>query len=405
MARISQGLNPGELSSLGEGEHCDGKGLYLRVTGIGGRSWIVKYQWAKKQEKMGIGSLADVGLAAARKKARAIRDHARDGINPKLQREQVSASARSAPLFKEFATEIVTAKVAGMKSQKGVAKWWRSVNVYCADLHAKQMHEITVDDVVAVLQPRWIKNPQAMRNCRSHLQHIFGAAMVKGHRNRNEINPAQWDDNLKFLLSKQPRKGKVRGSHPAMKYADVPAFMGELRAKETIGAWMLETLILTGVRTTEAIQMQWDQIDLAERKWVIPGKMMKNAMNADIPLTDTVVALLKHIKEMGLSETYVFPGLKAGTTCSNNTMLKLLQQDLKRPDVTVHGFRTSFRSWGQNETDHSRECLEFCLHHIEGGEAELAYKRGDMWEKRNAALTDWETFCNTKTAPKLKLVA
>jgi hypothetical protein len=81
MARISQGLNPGELSSLGEGEHCDGGGLYLRVTGMGGRSWIVKYQWAKKQEKMGIGSLADVGLAAARKKAKTIREQARDGVN------------------------------------------------------------------------------------------------------------------------------------------------------------------------------------------------------------------------------------------------------------------------------------------------------------------------------------
>jgi Arm DNA-binding domain len=80
MARISQGLNPRELQSLPEGEHCDGGGLYLRVTGMGGRSWIVKYQWAKKQEKMGIGSLADVGLAAGRKKASTIREQAgRDG--------------------------------------------------------------------------------------------------------------------------------------------------------------------------------------------------------------------------------------------------------------------------------------------------------------------------------------
>jgi integrase len=92
-----------------------------------------------------------------------------------------------------------------------------------------------------------------------------------------------------------------------MKYADVPVFMAELRAKETTGAWMLETLIPTGVRTTEAIQMQWDQIDLAEHKWVIPSKMMKNAMNADIPLTDTVIALLERIKEVGLSETLRVP--------------------------------------------------------------------------------------------------
>jgi integrase len=416
MARISQGLNPGELQSLPEGEHCDGGGLYLRVTGMGGRSWIVKYQWAKKQEKMGIGSLADVAMKDARKKAKAIRDQARDGINPKIHREQVSASARSAPLFKDFAKDIVTARVAGMKNDKGIAKWWRSVNVYCVDLHAKQMHEITVDDVVAVLKPRWIKNPQAMRNCRAHLQEIFGAARAKKIIPKNETNPAVWADNLKFLLGKQPRKGKVRGSHPAMKYADVPAFMAELRAKDTVGALMLETLILTGVRTTEAIQMRWNQIDLAQSRWVIPGKIMKNGLEADIPLTDTVIALLKRIKEIGLGGPNVFPGQKAGTACSNNTMLKLLKVDLGRSNVTVHGFRSSFRTWGQNETPLvdakgkptvaiAREVLELCLHHIEGSEAENAYAKGDMWEKRRVALKAWETFCNSKTAPKLQLVA
>jgi integrase len=279
------------------------------------------------------------------------------------------------------------------------------VNVYCADLHQKQVHEITVDDVAAVLAPRWIKNPQAMRNCRSHLQHIFGAAMVKGLRSRNEMNPAQWDDNLKFLRSKQPRKGKVRGSHPAMEYAELPAFMAELRQKETLGAWCLETLILTSVRTTEALQMQWGQLNLAKAKWVIPDKAMKNGMEASIPLTDTVVARLKEIKALGLPGKYVFPGQKTGKPLSNNTMLKLLQKDLKRPDCTVHGFRTSFRSWGQNETTHRRECLEFCLHHIEGGEAEIAYKRGDMWAKRMAAMKDWETFCTTRPQPQLTVVS
>ncbi|MGJ4888865.1 tyrosine-type recombinase/integrase [Bradyrhizobium sp. HKCCYLRH3099] len=396
MRKVSRALNPAELKTLPDGEHCDGNGLYLRVTGMGGRSWIVKYQWDKKQEKIGIGSLAEVGLAAARAEATKIRAKVLDKVNPKSERVATSsASVRSSPLFKEFATEIVAAKVQGMKSDKGIAKWWRSVNDYCASIHTKQIHEITVDDITAVLAPRWLKNPQAMRNCRSHLQHILGAAIVKGHRSRNEMNPAQWDDNLKFLLSKQPRKGKVRGSHPAMDYADLPSFMAELRQKETLGAWCLETLILTGVRTTEALQMQWSQINFAKRKWVIPGKAMKNGLEASIPLTDTVVARLKEIKALSLPGDYVFPGMRPGMMMSNNTMLKLLQQDLKRPDVTVHGFRTSFRSWGQNETTHSRECLEYCLHHIEGGEAELAYKRGDMLDKRRAAMKDWETFCNT----------
>ena len=168
---------------------------------------------------------------------------------------------------------------------------------------------------------------------------------------------------------------------------------------------MLEVLILTGARTTEAIQMRWSQIDFAKAKWVIPGKAMKNGLEASIPLTETVIARLKAIKELGLPGDYVFPGQKAGTMMSNNTMLKLLQKDLEQPDVTVHGFRTSFRSWGQNESSHSRECLEYCLHHIEGGEAELAYKRGDMLDKRRAAMKDWEAFCNTRPQPQLKVVS
>jgi integrase len=410
MPKVAKRLNPAELKTLPDGEHCDGKGLYLRVTGMGGRSWIVKYQWKGKQEKIGIGSLADVGLSDARTKATRIRLQAKDGINPKAERDAPSASVRSSPTFLDYATVIITPKIAGMKP-KSKAKWTRTVNVYCADLHAKQMHEITTDDIVAALMPRWLKNPQAMRNCRSHLQTIFGAAKANS---LIPVNPAIWED-VKHFMPKQPRKGKVRGSHPAMDYIDVPAFMAKLRQKETFGAWCLETLILTGVRTTEALQMQWSQVDLDKAKWIIPGKEMKNGMEANIPLVETVIKRLRSIKELGVSDTYVFPGMKEGMPMSNNTMLKLLQEDLGRPDVTVHGFRTSFRSWGMNVTTHSREALEFCLHHIEGSEAERAYARGDMWDKRMNALRDWEAFCNNTTpvipaekeepaTPHLKLV-
>src|SRR5215475_1211852 len=164
MARITQALNPGELPSLPEGEHCDGGGLYLRVTGIGGRSWIVKYQWAKKQEKMGVGSLADVSLKTARKKAEDIRKLARDGVNPKLHREQVSASARSAPLFKDFAAKILEQKiVAGLKGDKSKAKARRCINVYAKALHNKPVNQITVEDVCGTLLPIWRTKPTAAR--------------------------------------------------------------------------------------------------------------------------------------------------------------------------------------------------------------------------------------------------
>ena len=364
----------------------------------------MKYQWAKKQEKMGIGSLADVGLAAARKKARKIREQARDGINPKLHREQVSASARSAPLFKDFATMICDQVVAGLKGDKSKAKWRRCIDVYAVPLHKLAIDQIGVDDIVNTLRPIWLTKPIAARETRAHLQHIFGAAKAMKHVDRNAINPASWDDNLKHLLPKQPKAGSLRGKHKSLPYDKIPAFMVDLRALTAQSARMLEVCILTCVRTIEAVQMQWSQIDWEKGRWVIPGKVMKNGLEADIPLPDTVIAILRDIQKAEWDETHVFPGLKAGTTCSNNTMLKLLKVDMKR-NATVHGFRSTFRTWGQNETSIEREVLEYCLHHIEGGEAELAYARGDIWEKRKAALTDWEKFCNTKTAPKLKLVA
>jgi hypothetical protein len=139
---------------------------------------------------------------------------------------------------------------------------------------------------------------------------------------------------------------------------------------------------------------------------VILGKVMKNELEADIPLTDTVLAILREIKEAGCDSKYVFPGLKAGTTCSNN------EQHHADALEGRHGAQGD-GAWlpldlphvGQDETSIEREVLEYCLHHIEGSEAELVYARGDVWEKRKAALQAWETVCNSKPAPKLRLVA
>jgi integrase len=355
---------------------------------------------------MGVGSLHDVSLAEARVQAENIRKQARSGINPKVHREQqVSASARSAPLFEEFAAKILEDKIVeGLKGDKSKAKARRCIEVYSKPLHSKRLDQITVDDVLTVLRPIWRKKPIAARETRRHLQTVFGAAKALRHIPQNAINPATWDDNLKHLLPKQPKNGSLRGKHKSLPYDEMPGFMADLQTLTQQSAKMLEVCILTCTRTTEAIQMEWRQIDWKKGRWIIPGKAMKNELEADIPLTATVLAILREIKEQGWDDKYVFPGQKAGTTCSNNTMLKLLKVDMGR-NATVHGFRSTFRTWAQNETTHEREVLEYCLHHIEGETAELAYARGDVWQKRKAALEAWQAFCNSKPAPKLKLVA
>jgi hypothetical protein len=168
--------------------------------------------------------------ASARKKAKKIREQARDGINLRLHRELVSASARSAPLFKDFATMICDQVVAGLTGEKSKAKWRRCIDVYSEHLHKLPINQIGVDDVLNTLLPIWRSKPVAARETRAHLQHVFGAAKALGHIDRNAINPATWEDNLKHLLPKQPRPGSLRGKHKSLPYDELPDFMTDLRA-------------------------------------------------------------------------------------------------------------------------------------------------------------------------------
>jgi integrase len=133
-------------------------------------------------------------------------------------------------------------------------------------------------------------------------------------------------------------------------------------------------------------------------------RRMKNDLDAEIPLSPPALAMLRELKEDAFS-TYVFPGRKISQPISSHTMLAFLKHGkAKRPDCTVHGFRTSFRSWGDDISEHSRETLEFCLHHIEGSDAERAYRQGEMLEKRRAALGDWAKYI-LPGKPTLQLVA
>jgi hypothetical protein len=194
----------------------------------------VKYQWARKQEKMGIGSLTDVSLKDARKEADKIRVQARNGTNRKLHRKQVSASARSAPMFKEFAAMILKQKIeAGLKGEKSKEKARRCINVYAAHLHKLRIDEIGVNDVVNALPPIWREKPTSARETRRHLETVFGAAKAMGHIDRNKINPAIWEDNLKHLLPKQPKKGSIRGEHKSLSYGEMSDFIVQLRQAAT----------------------------------------------------------------------------------------------------------------------------------------------------------------------------
>jgi integrase len=388
-------LNPKTIDKLPPGTHSDGNNLYLIVKPGGARAYMMRYHWQGKPQKMGLGSAGKVALAVARDKAIDANRLLGKGINPRDDRDE-KRNAIDSVLFFDFAETLRLEKEKGFKHRAHKDKWKRSVHVHGKPLHKKRIDLITTDDVVGVLKPIWLKTPVAARNVRQHLEMIFAAARASGKRKAE--NPALWKGHLEHLLPKSKRKGRVRGPHPSLPFEELPSFMAKLAAMDAVGARMLETCILTCARTNEIINMKWSDVDLDRAVWTVPRELMKMDRDHDVPLSKPVMALLRSANEMRFGD-YVFPGRTRGEPMSNMTMLELLK-DINRTDITVHGFRATFRTWADEETNFSNQAVEFCLSHIPGDEAEKAYRRRSMFAKRKQIMDAWAAFA-TKPPPSV----
>jgi integrase len=389
-------LHPKTIDTLPPGTHGDGGNLYVVVKDGGSRSYMLRYQWLGRPQKMGLGPTSDLTLAEARYKAIDANRLLAKGVNPREARNEERYAANSV-LFFDFAEALRLEKEKGFKNDAHKAKWKRTVHVHAKPLHKKRIDLITTEDVLEVLKPIWIKTPIAAKDVRQQLETIFAAA--KATQKRSAENPALWKGHLEHLLAKTKRKGKVRGPHRSLPYEDLSAFMAWLAAKDCISARMLETCILTCARTNEIIQMRWGQIDLDRATWTLPAAVMKMDRDHIVSLSRPVMTFLCRAHQMRFGD-FVFPGRTRGEPMSNMTMLELLK-DMGRDDITVHGFRATFRTWADEEMEFSNQAVEFCLAHVPGGdEAEKAYRRRSMFAKRKQIMDAWATFA-TKTPAKV----
>jgi integrase len=180
---------------------------------------------------------------------------------------------------------------------------------------------------------------------------------------------------------------------PALSYFEIGVFMKDLRAREGIAAKALEFTILTAARTGEVIGARWDEFNLNDAFWTIPAERMKAQREHRVPLSPGAMAIIQAMKKIRESE-YVFPGGRKGRPLSNMGMLAVLKR-MEFDDLTVHGFRSSFRDWAAERTNYAREVAEGALAHAIPDAVEAAYRRGDLFDKRRRLMNDWAKFCNT----------
>lgn len=393
---LSNKLNQMTVTRLKEpGLYADGGGLYLQITKTGVKSWLFRYMREGKARGMGLGPLRTVGLADARAKALDCRRQLLDGNDPldkkKEQRVQQQIAAAKAITFEACATKFIEAHRASWKNAKHADQWTNTLTTYAYPVfESLPVSAIDTTHVMKVLEPIWTTKSETAGRLRGRIESVLDWATVRGYRSGE--NPARLKGHLDTLLPRLSRVRKVK-HHPALPYAELPAFMEALRSEEGIAARALEFLILTAARTNEVIGATWDELSIAERAWIIPADRMKMRKEHRIPLSDQAVAIIKAMEGVKQND-YVFPGARYNKPLSNMAMLQLLER-MKRSDITVHGFRSTFRDWAGETTHFPREVCEAALAHGLKDKAEAAYARGDLFVKRGALMQEWAGYAET----------
>jgi integrase len=395
--KLSSLKQPGYHLDHGEGS---ARGLYVVVTPgkhAISRSWIYRYRsplHGGRIRDMGLGPCALVGLADARKLAVEARLAVKAGRDPLDERQATRTKARQETLresasrmtFKQCADHYLAEHLATFKNATHRQQWRSSINSANKAFGSLHVASVTTDVVVKFLTPHWRRAAVSADRTRGRIAAVLQWAKASGFRTGD--NPAEWDGHLEHLFKRKP---DVK-HHAALPHSGIPAFMAELRERNSISAMALEICILTATRTTETIAARWEEFDLDAGIWVVPGVRMKGKVDHSIPLSPRALAILRGLPRD--PSGFVFPGAKAGKPISNMAMLQLLR-GMSGNGYTVHGFRSCFRDWCGECTAFPRDIIEFALAHKIKDKAEAAYRRETAVEKRRKLMTAWSSYCES----------
>jgi integrase len=374
------------------GLYADEKNLYLQVTDTGTKSWIFRYTRNKKLTNMGLGPYPDVKLAEARELAYDNRKLLRSYIDPLEEKKRLERSFGSnTASFAEVIDDYIKAKSGGW-TEKHKKQFRNTVTTYgIPTLKNIPIDVISTQDILKVLRPIWEEKNETASRVRGRIEMVLDFATATGLRTGD--NPARWKGHLSHLLAKRSSVAPV--THMAsIPYQDMYGFMVDLRSRKAVSRACLELCILTAARIGSVGGARWDEVE--GKVWTIPAERMKGDFGEfKVPLSKAALKLIENLPQIDDSP-YLFPGGKGHINLE--TPRKLLQKDMGYPDFTVHGFRSTFRDWSAELTNHPNHICEMALAHTIGSGVEKAYRRGDMFNKRAKLMEDWAKFLNRKPA-------
>jgi len=373
-------LSAAFIRSAPPGRHCDGQGLYLVVQPTGTRSWVQRLVIRGRKRELGLGSTALVPLAEARERALSNRKLARSGGDPLAEKRR----AEGMPTFADAAARVVEQKRAGWRSPLHARTWLHSLEHHAFPrIGNRPVSEVASADVLEVLTPIWHVKVQTARNVRQRISAVMEWAIAMNLRTDNPC------DRLGPVLGKQ---NEVVRHMRALPHRDVAAALSTVQASNAAEAVKLafEFLILTAARWGEVRGARWNEMDTSAHVWTVPAARMKANREHRVPLCRRVLGILDAARTLGGGASpLVF-------TTGDGEMLdeKVLRRLLERQGVAAvpHGFRSSFRDWAAEETEHRREVIEAALAHVVRNKVEAAYARSDLFARRRLLMDDWAAY-------------
>ena len=439
------------------GSYSDGGGLSLKVvsratSGVS-KQWVYIYRvvdgsaWGK-QIRMGLGRYPDVSLSSAREKAQEY-NSMRAGdptvgkapIDPReYKRSTLERTARnSTKTFKRCADKYIQWKRGDWSNKKSEQQWTVTLDEVAEHFGDTPLDNITSDDVARCLEYRWKKTPETADRMLQRIKAVFMFAMAQTPPWITGHNPA----TRELIITKLPRrKNTPRGKHPSLHYNDMPKCFAYLRGlgkpiesdQRSIVYHAIELTILTGVRTSELVNAQWKEFNLGKKLWTIPLERLKNEKHVDeafeVPLSTGAINILNIRRSIELrsrggkvlnNKAFVFPSpIKENTPIHEGSMYnyihgkasngrmepwpffdsKQLDSETKEPKrISIHGFRSTLRDWGQGKAGFTFDLMEKVINH-KLSSVQASYQRSQLTEKREEVMEAWWEYCSSKLQVK-----
>jgi len=419
MPKIAKSLSPVEVNRIKTaGWHAVGgvAGLLLQVRdpssegALPSRSWILRIRIGNGRQLIGLGPYPQVSLAEAREQAKKLASDARQGVNLKEKKKSdrsalLSAAAKN-KTFQQCADTYMEAHSQDYSNDKHRKQWAATLETYAYPVIGRLLvSDITMRNVLDVLLQEtkgvdqttgklWFAKTETAKRLLGRIKTVLDFATVNEYR--TGANPAQWTGHLATQLPSPKKLANIK-HHPAIPYGDIGEFMAKLRANGSTSAKALEFLILTGVRSGSVRMANWSEVDFDKKLWVIPAAHTKTKQEHRVPLAAKAIELLKSLPKMADS-TLIFPSIRGGAL-SDMALSQLMRGMRERGELLVdavpHGFRSTFRDWGAEQTSYPDEIRKAASGHTVGDAVQQAYQRTDLLEKRRRLMDDWANFLET----------